>query len=210
MRMINFLPIWPVVAVLIGLYLCNSSWLAIFLYHGGILLALHRSGSGWKTAFGKIQITPAVGLFLLGVAAAPVVVWLMPLLLQMPVPEIKETLVNRLTVSGITVPGEFWLFAIYLCLPHPPLEEMAWRELLVVPDRQPHWRDLQFAAYHLLVFHYFFPGSWLFFAAGFAALTSMAWIWRELRSRSGGLALPVALHAGGDLGIMFGLAWLMR
>jgi len=209
--MIQLLRWWPLLAVFTGLYVWGSGWLAIFLYHGGILLALSGQKRPWAAVFEGFQPLSAADWFILGLGAAPIVAAILPWLLQMPVPEIKSILQQKLSQAGISGTRGFWLFGAYLCLPHPPLEELAWRGLLDVPSRRPHARDLEFASYHLLVFFFFFPGAWLFFVAGFFSLAAMGWIWRLMKiSGGGGLANPVAFHAGGDLGVMLGLAWLMR
>lgn len=200
---------WPIVAVLFGLYGLDSGWAAIFLYHAGIVATIFYEGTAWKRIWSGFCPGPALGLFFAGVLVAPAVVILLPLLVQLSPWETGETLRQGLATAGLEGIS-FWLFFLYLCLPHPSLEELGWREILDVDTSLPHLRDFEFASYHLLVMHFFFPGAWLFFFVCLVSLTLMGWIWRQLKRRYGGLAVPVWFHAGGDLGAMLGVWWLIR
>ena len=42
------------------------------------------------------------------------------------------------------------------------------------------------------------------------SLVAMGWTWRMLGKRYGGLAVPIWFHAGGDVGVMLGVWWLIR
>lgn len=201
---------WPSVAVLIGLYALNSGWAAIFLYHAGIIVTALITRASWKVLGQGFRPLPSLGLWIMGVAAAPAVVILMPLLLGMSAEEVGGAMRNGIENAGLG--GiQFWIFVAYLSfLPHPWIEEMGWREVLFVDKKWPAWRDIEFASYHLLVMHYFFPYKWLFFAAVLIALASMGWIWRWLKMHFKGLAVPAIFHAGGDLGVMLGVWWLIK
>ncbi|MEO0415448.1 MAG: hypothetical protein AAF226_10910 [Verrucomicrobiota bacterium] len=58
--------------------------------------------------------------------------------------------------------------------------------------------------------NYFFPSKWLFLLGTLLSLSAMAWLWRLLKMRFGGIAVPTWFHAGGDLGVMLGVWWLLR
>lgn len=200
---------WPIVAVLIGLYAFRSGWAAILLYHAGIVAAIFHERTPWKKIWSGFSPPHALGLFAAGVLVAPVVVILLPLLVQLSPGETKEALRQGLASAGLQGIS-FWLFCLYLCLPHPSLEELGWREILDVDSPRPHLRDFEFASYHILVMHFFFPGAWLFFVICLVSLALMGWIWRSLKRRYGGLSVPVWFHAGGDIGAMLGVWWLVR
>ncbi|MEO0415447.1 MAG: hypothetical protein AAF226_10905 [Verrucomicrobiota bacterium] len=118
---------WPILAVLIGMYGFTSGWLAIFLYHAGIALGMMMTRTSWKTIGRGFNRPAAYGLWLLGVGAAPLVVVLLPLLLQMPVEELRLTLASGLDKQGMGRPWSFWLFVVYICWPHPGIAELGWR-----------------------------------------------------------------------------------
>ena len=200
---------WPIIAVLIGLYVLNSGWAAIFLYHAGIVLTAILTKASWKSITRGMRWIPAIGLWIMGVAAAPAVVVLLPILLGMSADEVGAALASGLSRAGMDG-AQFWLFVIYLCLPHPPIEEMGWREVLYVDSPKLSFRDFEFASYHLLVMHYFFPYKWFFFLAILVSLAVVGWIWRRLKMHFHGLAVPTFFHAGGDLGAMLGVWWLIR
>lgn len=200
---------WPIIAVLIGMYLLNSGWAAIFLYHAGIFTAVYLSKRPWKEIKTGFQPVPSIALWIAGVCAAPAVVILLPFLLGLSAEETRAGLLAGFEKTGLSG-YHFWLFVGYLCLPHPSVEEMGWRGLLFVDSKKPHLRDFEFASYHLLVMHYFFPFAWPFFAACLISLAAMGWIWRLLKIKYGGLAVPTWFHAGGDLGVMLGVWWLIR
>ncbi len=192
------------------MYGLNSGWVAIGLYHLGIVAGVVASRTSWSRIRAGFVVRPAIGLWLLGVCAAPAVAIGLPLLVFSTAGEVREDLVEGLGRLGMGGAVSFWLFVAYLSLPHPGLEELGWREVLGVESRRPHLRDLEFASYHLLVLHYFFPFQWLLFAWSVLCLAGLSWAWRLLRQRYGGLAVPSWFHAGGDLGVMLGIWWLIR
>ena len=207
--LIVFLRYWPIIGVFIGMYLMSSGWAAIFLYHSGIIAGLIATRTSWKKIYEGFRLVPALGLWIGGLFAAPAIVFLLPFFLGMSPEEVKTVLHSGLEKVGVSGFG-FWVFVAYLCLPHPSIEELGWREMQFVEARGLHLRDFEFASYHLLVMHYFFPGKWLFLLVCLVSLAIMSWIWRHLKMRYNGLAVPTWFHAGGDLGAMLGVWWLMR
>ena len=192
------------------MYVLKSGWAAILLYHAGIITAVIATKTPWWREITKgFQWKPAIFLWVSGVFAAPAVVFLLPFLLGMTQAEAGQALNLGLSNAGVSGVS-FWLFVAYLCLPHPSIEELGWRGLLYVDSDRPHFRDFEFASYHLLVMHFFFPFAWPFFAICLVSLAAMGWIWRLLRKRYSGLAVPIWFHAGGDLGVMLGVWWLLQ
>ncbi|MDF1813933.1 MAG: hypothetical protein P1V20_17150 [Verrucomicrobiales bacterium] len=200
---------WPVFAVLAGMYFLHSGWAAILLYHAGIIAAMLATRPPWKVTFTGFRAGPAVLLWVGGLLAAPAVAFLLPLLLGLSEEETRLALLDGLAKTGLTG-HSFLLFTVYLCLPHPALEEIGWREILFVDKKTPSLRDFEFAFYHLLVMHYFFPFAWGFFVCCLFSLASMGWIWRLMKMKFGGLSVPIWFHAGGDLGAMLGLWWIIN
>ena len=191
------------------MYVLNSGWAAILLYHAGIFAAAWITKTSLKRIGGGFKLLPAVGLWLAGLSAAPAVVILLPILLGLSAQEVSQHLNQGLISTGLTG-ASFLVFVVYLCVPHPGIEELGWREMLFVDSKKPHLRDFEFASYHLLVMNYFFPKQWPFFLGTLISLATMGWIWRLLKMRFNGLAVPVWFHAGGDLGVVLGVWWLLR
>lgn len=200
---------WPITAVLIGMYGLNSGWAAIFLYHAGIVSAAFATGLKLRDALGVFRWLPAVCLWSIGVLAAPFVVILLPWLQDSPPESVGAGLLGGLNATGLNG-VHFWLFVGYLCVIHPLIEEIGWREVLFVDSKRIHLRDFEFASYHLLVMHYFFPFEWMLFAVSLVSLAAMGWVWRLMKMKYRGIAIPTWFHAGGDLGAMLGVWWLIR
>jgi len=203
------LPYWPMVAVLLGLYAMGSGWAAILLYHLGIVIGvmlkpqvLQRIRQGWDLKLGLAGI-------LIGLSALPAVFLMLPFLTSQSFGETGAWLQLRLEGAGL-VDLRFWLFFAYFITIHPVLEELGWREVLAAPDRWVHRRDFEFAAYHILVIHYFFPGQWLLFLAVYLTLTVAGAMWRYLRKVTDGLSVPIASHIAGDLGTLLAVWFLIR
>lgn len=185
----------PYVAVLIGLYALRSAWLAILLYHAGILVcllpALSRNASrelarGWS-------LTAAAPLLLASAASGPLLVLLWPAIALD-----SEGLAVTLANFGLLGPA-WWAFAGYYVTVHPALEELFWRSP-ARPRGRPvwdragiSWGDLAFTGYHALVLRFFVSPPWVLAILIILVLTAL--IWRRLATRYGGLAIPLLAHA---------------
>lgn len=197
---------WPVAAVGLGLFGWRSAWAAILLYHGGIGLALWRRPGclpllrqGWRPAW-------MLGGLLLGLLAAPVVRWGSPFVLG---EQAGSDLAGTLRLHGLRS-GALMAFSVYFVTVHPVLEELAWRGILRSDGGVVGRTDVEFAAYHLVVLHALFPGRTALLAVAAVSLVLLSAFWRAVAHRSGGLAVPVCLHAGADAGLLWGafsLAW---
>lgn len=194
-------------AVLAGLYGLNSAWWAILLYHAGIAVALSRRpevlrrlGRGVKPRW------MLVGGMAAAAVAAVAVWWGVPMVLG---PSGGSRLALALNRCGVVGVGRA-IFGGYFVTVHPVLEELAWRGLIAGERRPLDRGDVEFAAYHLLVLQRLFPGEWMLLALAMGGLMLLAGFWRELARRTGGLAVPVCVHAGADAGLLlaaFGLAF---
>jgi len=201
--MIQLLAPWiPYIAVLIGMYLFQSAWLAILLYHAGIAgLHLCRKPAGlWRRLVSGPGLPLLVPGLIVCALAAPAVWFLWPWLAVS-----DSVLPAWLAYYGLT--GWAWLLFIpYFSIIHPVLEELHWREL--DPHRTGICRqDLLFAGYHVLVLSQLVktPGLCLVFVV----LTGSSVFWRWSAKRFGGYALPVFTHAMADAGVMAGVCFLL-
>jgi membrane protease YdiL (CAAX protease family) len=97
-------------------------------------------------------------------------------------------------------------FLAWLALIHPTLEELCWRGMLLTRERHPAGRDAAFAAYHVPVIAIY--GGVLMAALAFAVLVFVAWLWRTVAIRSGGLAAPILGHLVANTSVALAI-WLM-
>lgn len=190
----------PYAAVVTGLYVMRNAWVAILLYHAGIVAVLAGEGrtdmlktarSGWE----RRVMVPACMVAALGGAA---------LFLLWPVVGLgKESLANSLSEYGLS--GSRWvLFAAYYATAHPILEELFWRGRLGSRRFGPTWPDAAFGGYHFVVLVLFIEIPWALVSA--VILSVAAWTWRYAAERFGGLGIPLVSHAVADLSIVLAIS----
>jgi len=199
----------PYVATIIGLGILRNAWVAILLYHFGVLviliprrreLPLGRLLTGWRHGLGFASVAVSV-------LAGPL------LLLLWPIIQIGEdgagagsSLAASLAALGLA--GWTWiLFCIYFCTIHPLLEEIYWRGLLAERHAGLSWTDFAFAGYHGLVLRLFVDPLWV--VASVIVLVLVAWSWRQLGRRSGGLRMPLATHVVGDWSVIIAAYFIL-
>ncbi len=185
------------------MYVLDSAWAAILLYHLGILCFLicspdrkgrvlpERGGSRW--IWFAAPVAASGGLVL-------AVGW--PWFTEDP-----GALPNVLAGLGLSG-ASWWVFALYYVVANPWLEEAFWRGWLAPTDRGLHWHDAAFAIYHGFVLAFFVDAVWIVVAV--AVLIGAAWAWRSMVRLGGGLAGPVATHLAADIGIVLAAGWLLR
>lgn len=193
------------VAVGLGLYVWSNAWLSIGLYHLGLVafIALRRNHIRevpWRSPIGL-----SLGLYGAALLTAPFVVLALPMLLGGDAGAVLRMRFEELGLTG----SSLVCFVIYFSTIHPILEETGWRAALKTTGKRPHLHDFEFAAYHLLVLNYVFPGKWLVLLGAFLVLGTSAWLWRQLRDHRGMIAV-ITFHAAADLAILLAVLWLMR
>ena len=201
-RSLSYLAIaLPYVAVLLGLYVLRNAWVAILLYHAGIVTLLRLGGQkdllkavrrGWSAAAVVIGIVFAAGGLLL------VLLWGM---ISREHVDLAETL-KSFNLSGFYL----WVFAAYYITVHPVLEEIFWRGYLPAAHRSPVVSDVAFAGYHVLVLWIFIKLPWVF--VSFVVLMLASWRWRQLVARYSGLGVAIASHAVADLSVIAAVIWI--
>ncbi len=153
--------------------------------------------SGRSTYPAPKRRLPAVWLLsaIMFVAVGPVFYMLWPLAFGD-----GGVIADKLGSFGIT--RQIWpMFALYIfrCA-NVLVEETFWRGWLFQDSRRPTLRDAAFAGYHSLVLLAF--GGALWAAPVFAGCLFAGWLWRMMRTATGGLGLPVLTHLIADAGIV--------
>ncbi len=184
-------PFIPYIAVLGGLYWLHSAWVAVLLYHLGMVAILsgEKQWARGRTLFAGYAHwqVPATALGGVGVGIVLFAFW--------PLLGIPTAFGDKLAGFGIT--RTLWpFFFAYFILVNPWLEELYWREYLGHASPRPAWNDLFFAGYHLLVLAFFVRWPWLLVTLG--VLVAAAWLWRQLARRQRGLCAPMLSHIFAD------------
>jgi hypothetical protein len=192
----------PYLAILIGLYLLASAWIAVIIYHTLMLLLLRNSeslrcapSSGWRTDTG----IPLV----LASATGGISLYLLWPYLGLDGGNLRGTL-SALGLQG----AGLWIFCVYFSTVGAVLEELFWRFPVASDSRRLHWRDAFFAGYHALVLVRFVKPLWVI--AIVFILFIVAWSWRIISNRTGGLAIPLASHIAADGSVAAALFLLLR
>lgn len=193
----------PYAAVLGGMYGCHSAWLAIGLYHVGIVAFLikHKpAGLGERISTGYRTPMLLPGLVICALAA-PVVYVMWPLFSAAD--GILPDWLARYRLSG----SAWLLFIPYFSIVHPVLEEILWRKIDPKPFRILCWQDLLFAGYHVLVLFKLIKTPWLVLV--FAVLAGSSIFWRWAVHRTGGYGMNILTHAVADAGVMIAVVFLL-
>lgn len=187
-------PYIPYLAVALGMYGARNAWAALFLYHAGMLATIALA-KGERAANGKSRLKPSwLPLITVVFAMGGVLLYaLWPLLGRD-----GGIVADRLAVFGVTARN--WPFlALYFCLANASIEELFWRGSLGSDTRLITSNDMFFAGYHSFVMVAFANPIWA--VPVFVACVFGGWMWRWLRSISGGLLLPILTHIAADASI---------
>ena len=194
----------PYLAMILGLHVFQSAWIAFVIYHGLILVSLLGSkdrtfwaelicGWDWKLGLGAVVFGLGGGVVLYFLA---------------PMAGVNKTMIEPI-ISRLGLQGISWLiFVWYHSLVNPWFEEILWRGKLGSKNSRPVLNDLLFAGYHLLVLVLFL--DWIWMALAVVLLTLAGWLWRQMRQRNGGLLLPVISHMAADASIMVVVYYISR
>ena len=186
----------PYIGVITGLYFFRSAFLAIIIYHTGIVLSLIfiKSSYNFRDLFRfksrALLITSVLLCSLAGISILFLWDFIKPAEL-----DLLRTM-TELGLTGIWKP----VFLLYFSLIHPFLEESYWRFHLPSSSRTVSCDDLFFALYHTLVLHLFLK-TWAVVLC-FAGLLFAAAVWRYLKERRGDNLAVLLSHAVADFSIM--------
>jgi len=184
----------PYAAVIVGIYCVHSAWIAAVSYHAGALAVAAVGGrakapkpsrrfSYWWYASSAVFAVGGVALYLLWLY-----VW-----------HDSAQVVRRLACLGISR-NNWPCFAVYFCCVNSIVEELLWREYLQRDSIRPVFEDFAFAGYHALVLLAFAGAPWA--ALVFVGCALASWLWRMLRTATGGLAIPILTHLVADISIV--------
>ncbi len=188
-------PIFPYLAVWMGLFLFRSAWAALLGFHAAILLALavvrpdipinilFKSKSSKRILYSVLFCnTSGIGLYFL---------WNMF--------GIADDLPAQLESIGLT--SSSWPpFIAYFSLVNPWLEEYYWRGVLGSDVKNVHIIDPVYSGYHALVlWGKVHPLSILF---AVIIITSAGWLWRQMVRSNRGLLAAVFGHMAADFSIL--------
>lgn len=192
-----FLGTLPILAVLIGLYAFNNAYLAVGIYHFGIIACLLVKNPSLPV-FSPLQSkTRIAGLSFVCGLSFPAVYFLWPVIAP-PDLELAE-LLSSWGISQRTVIA----FCIYSITVHPVLEETFWRGLM--PNHL--FSDLLFALFHVFVLVKIIYWPWALLC--FAVLVTASWFWRWAAKRDNNLVCPIFSHALADFGIVLAVFFLV-
>ena len=193
----KFTLLLPYIAVSIGLYLLHSAWLAMLMYHCGMILFLIVFGKGnlkmWHLFSGLnlkvLSVATVIG------SLSGVVIYTLWHFIALEDANIDVTL-TKYGLAGLS----WYLFMVYFSIANPLLEELFWRKLLYKKGIRPFLLDIAFAGYHVLVLYLFINWLWVFLA--FLLLVVAARTWRYLYSILNGLAVPWLSHTVANISIV--------
>lgn len=182
-----------------GLYVAHSAWVAMLAYQALMLafVVYFRPAdpgiSGPRHGLHRwLPMAMVVSSLLVGIPLRLLWEWFVA------GPELAAVLRGW----GLTT-ANWWLFAAWLCLMNPWLEQRFWRGVLGSPDRRPRATDAWFAGYHLLVALPVLAWPWLVLM--FAALATASWWWRQVIRLQGNFRGATIAHFLADASIMVAL-----
>ena len=186
----------PYVAVLVGLYVLESAWIALGIYHLGIAgfliagdrgMVLAKAWRGWNLAIAAGMVVMSAMVF-----PAVLLLWGKMQLADAPL---------SVGLASVGLQGRSWLgLMVYFSTVQPVLEELYWRGYMESRHKCIAWTDFAFAGYHLLALVRFVKAPWLLVAL--VVLTLAAWVWRYVAGRLGGLIVPLLSHIVADMSIV--------
>jgi len=194
----------PYIAVGIGMGVFHSGWLAILLYHLGVVsFLLYRKSTGLgRRMWAGIKSPLVIPSMLVCALAGPVVYFMWPWFAVS-----ESALPEWMAHYGLT--GWAWFLLIpYFSFVHPVFEEVHWQEVSPEHVTGICWQDLLFAGYHVLVLFQVIAWPWLVLV--FGLLTGSSVFWRWAAKRLGGYGLPILTHATADAAVVVGVLFLLR
>lgn len=195
-------PAVPYLAVGLGLFVLHNAWVAMGLYHLGMLAVLlgerrHDTLRALLRGYHPGLLLAAIMLCLVG-GAFTYFAW--PLV---GLPEFSDRL-TRVGLPAAALPA----FFLYFSLVNPILEESFWRGYHGHPATRPIWHDLWFGGYHVFVLAHFMHWHWL--PLVLAGLVGIAWVWRQLAHRLDGLFINATSHIAADLSVVAAVLLVLR
>ncbi len=194
MKTKSLAPLMAYVTVAAGLFWARSAWGALLGFHIGLLsILLLERPLPFGTLFRGFHPALLIGCLLLGAGGGLV------LYAAWPIYSIPAALPANLTSIGLSRaawPG----FIAYFALVNPWIEEYFWRGYLGNPSSKILPVDFYFAGYHLLIL--FGRTNWAWMLVSLFTLAGVAWLWRQVYRKTGGLLIPLLAHMAADFSIL--------
>ncbi len=203
MKLKSIAPLAAYVTVAAGLFWAHSAWVALLGFHTALLLILviEKPAVPVRALLRGVDVFMLMGCVLLGASGGVV------LYLAWPVFSISPNVFANLAAVGLT-PAAWPAFIAYFALVNPWLEEYFWRGYLGNTSPKPVVMDFLFAGYHLFILYGKTTGVWM--AVSLLVLTLVAWLWRQVSRKSGGLLIACLSHAAADLSILLAVYWMYK
>ena len=193
----------PYVAVVLGLYVFKSVFLALAIFYSAIVFFIViKGGKGLlRTIFSGWNSLATVGSAIV-CALGGVVIFLLWPYAKLENVNLTSTLAEY-GLSGATC----YIFVAVVTILNPLLEELFWRGCFQNDSTRPALIDVVFAGYHVLalVLVIKVPITILAFVVLFAA----SWWLRFMKHKLGGLAVPYIAHLVADVSIVAGIYFLI-
>ena len=194
----------PYVAVVLGLYIFKSVFLALAIFYSAIVFFIVIKGSKGllRTIFSGWNSLAAVGSAIV-CALGGVVIFLLWPYAKLENVNLTSTLAEY-GLRGATC----YIFVVVVTILNPLLEELFWRGCFQNNSTKPALIDAVFAGYHLLalVLVINLPTT----ALAFFTLSGASWGLRFIKHKLGGLAVPYIAHLVADISIIAGIYFLIN
>ncbi len=196
----NHVLLWAIPAygaIVIGMYVLPSAWVALLGFHLALVLALFPKLRTLPThIFAPVSPAWFLPMACIGLAGG-VAVWVLWSYIG-----IAEHYHTNLTRLGMMSPGFGWpLFIAYFGLINPFIEESFWRHLLTSPARGPALVDFVFGGYHLIILSWFVVPFW--WLVSLLILVATSWLWRRITHFTGSLLPAIIFHIFADFSIVW-------
>ncbi|MBI5842580.1 MAG: CPBP family intramembrane metalloprotease [Chloroflexi bacterium] len=195
MKLKSLAPLMAYVTVAAGLFWARSAWGALLGFHIGLLsiLFIERPPLLFGALFKGFHPALLIGCVLLSASSG------LTLYFGWPIFSISPNLAADLASIGLT-PAVWSAFIAYFALVNPWIEEYFWRGYLGDPSSKILPVDFYFAGYHLLIL--FGRTNWAWMLVSLLTLAGVAWLWRQVYRKTGGLLIPLLAHMAADLSIL--------
>ena len=197
-------PLLPYIAVILGLNVFKSAWVAIGIYYFGIIIFIAFDGqtSLLKSFFHGWNLLAALAC-MAACGFTGVIVFLL-----WPIAKLERiNLSDTLSEYGLSGAGCYF-FVLAVLILNPVFEELFWRGYLENKSQRPAWIDAAFAGYHVLALVIVINLPVTFLA--FIALCTGSWGLRFVKARLGGLAVPYLAHLAAYASIIAAVYFIIR
>jgi len=203
-KIIYLFSLSPYIGVLLGLYIFKNAFLAIAIYHIGIITAIYiyRNDLDLKTLV-KINKPLLFAAFIIVYSTAGIVLFYLWDFIKLP----NIDLTSTLSCFGLDK-NNLWIFLIYFSTLNPIHEELFWRITAKSDNKIVSMYDVLYAAYHALVIVFFI--NIIFTILIVIGLIIVSRIWRFLYDKYSEGPTIIISHALADFSILLAIMILAK